>query len=164
MENKKLPVGRPTKYDPIYCEQLIEHMSQGLSIITFAAEIGVCEDTLYEWMKKHQNFSVSKKIGEALSHRWWMQVGMTGMLGKIKNFNPAIWIFTMKNRFKWKDKEEITIDGNIDSDIKLYPSMTKEEALKLLNKLKDKTGGSKDAIEKGEIEKDSIQECIKTNT
>ena len=98
--------GQPTKYKPEYCEQLLAHMRGGLSFDSFAA---LCEshiDTLYEWAKRHPEFSDAKKRGQALSLRFWEQTGLDGIRGQIQYFNASAWIFAMKNRFKWRNEPE----------------------------------------------------------
>lgn len=106
--------GRPTKYKPEYCEQLIEHMSEGYSYESFAGVIGVAKDTIYQW-EKHQEFSDSKKIAFAKCNVFWERVAMDGMHDR--NFSAPVWIFNMKNRFGWKDKKEI--DHSVDAKIKI---------------------------------------------
>ena len=100
-------LGRPSKYQPQYGDQLIEHMRQGFSFESFGAIIGSHRDTLYEWAKVHEPFSDAKKraVGEGLL--FYEKVGLAGMTGKLKGFNPAAWIFSMKNRFQWQDRVEI---------------------------------------------------------
>lgn len=95
--------GRPSKYRKEYCELLVSHMEGGLSFESFAAEVGVIPDTLYEWVKKHPEFSDAKKRGWALSQLFWEKIGIAGATGRIRGFNAASWIFNMKNRFKWRD-------------------------------------------------------------
>lgn len=100
--------GQPTKYKPEYCQKLIDHMAKGLSFESFAAECEVHFDSLYEWVKKNPEFSEAKKVGTAQSLRFWEGVGMAGVMGDLRNFNVAGWIFNMKNRFKWTDKVEVS--------------------------------------------------------
>lgn len=95
--------GRPSKYRPEYCDQLIGHMKHGLSFESFGAVIGVNRDTLYEWARVHQDFSDAKKRGTDETLLFWEKMGMAGMTGKIKGFNSTVWIFSMKNRFGWRD-------------------------------------------------------------
>lgn len=115
-ENK---LGRPSKYKPEYCEQLVEHMNSGLSFESFAAVIGVNRDTLYEWTKVHSEFSDAQKEGLDKSLLFWEKLGIDNIINtsesesfgegqgssKSRSLNSSVYIFNMKNRFKWKDKQ-----------------------------------------------------------
>ncbi len=100
--------GRPTEYREEYCDLIIEHMASGLSMESFAGTLRVSRDSLYEWRKKHPRFSDSIKIGQDLSLLFWEKLGLAGSTGRIKGFNPATYIFTMKNKHRWRDQVEIT--------------------------------------------------------
>lgn len=100
-------VGRPSKYDPNYCGKVVSLMSKGLSKDAVAGKLGISRDTLYEWCQTHEEFSDSIKTGEAKSRYYWEKIGIDGMLGKVKGFHPAVWIFIMKNRFGWRDNLNI---------------------------------------------------------
>ncbi len=109
METRK--VGRPSKYDPKFCEMLIEHMTQGLSYEAFAGFIGVSKQTLYTWEQNNPEFLDSKKIAVEKSRLWWEQQGQDGLWAiseknadgthVTKSINAAMWIFNMRNRFGW---------------------------------------------------------------
>ena len=104
-------VGAPSKYKEEYPDMLIQHMSQGFSFESFGASpVCVHKDTLYQWLKKHQNFADAKKRAELESLKFWEDLGIKGAKGVYKNFNATSWIFNMKNRFKWRDRTEHTID------------------------------------------------------
>lgn len=101
----------PTKYKDHYPEMLIEHMKQGFSFESFGASpVSVHKDTLYQWLKKHQDFADAKKRAELECLKFWEKLGIAGAAGKLPNFNAASFIFNMKNRFKWRDRTEHTID------------------------------------------------------
>lgn len=100
------PGGRPTSYDPVYCDMIIDYMSGGKSKDAFAGHIGVAKSTIYEWIKKHREFSNSVKIAEAKCQDFWEELGVVGTT-EGKNFNASTWIFNMKNRFGWRDKTEV---------------------------------------------------------
>lgn len=110
----------PSKYKPEYCERLEAHMSKGLSMESFAGTIGVCRDTLYEWMNAHKAFKEAKKRGESQSLLWWEQQGIDGLYNvttrdaeggsSTVSMNAAVWCFNMKNRFGWKDKQEVVAE------------------------------------------------------
>ncbi len=107
-------MGRPTKYKPEYCEQLIAHMQQLHSFESFAANIGTHKETLYEWCKRHPEFSEARKAGRASLLKGMENIGKGLFTGKIKG-NVAAWIFYMKNTTGWRDdpnmSDEDTIDG-----------------------------------------------------
>ena len=112
-------VGRPTKYKEEFCEMLIEHMSEGYSFDSFGGIIEVAEDTLYEWVKVHNNFSDSKNIGTQKSMVWWEKVGRKGMINEIPFFNDRIWRLNMINRFrsKWSDGTKNENNDKVKTEI-----------------------------------------------
>lgn len=99
------PVGRPTEYHSHYCDQLVDHMSQGFSYESFSAVIGTCRSTLYNWEKSHPEFLDAKKRAfDACQLRWESMCIDT--IFESKGLNTPAWIFNMKNRFGWKDKQD----------------------------------------------------------
>lgn len=125
--------GRPSKYKEEYCQMLIDHMASGLSFESFAAVIDVNDDTLSEWAKVHPKFSDAKKTAFSKSLLFWEKLGLNNIHNVSlpnkgsKSLNSTIWIFTMKNRFGWRDKKEI-IDNNPDRN-KVVFILPKEEQL-----------------------------------
>ena len=102
--------GRPSKYKPEFPDALIEHMRDGNTYETFAAKIGVCDDTLREWEKVHPEFSVAKKRGWMLSMAWWENKLKENLVtSKGNTFNVAGWIYTMKCRFPKYWREEVVV-------------------------------------------------------
>lgn len=101
---KKNPGGRPTDYRPEYCELLIKHLEQGLSIESFGAIVNVSKETIYTWFEKHPKFLDAKKKGLVKSRLWWEKCGHKGMWSG-KQFNAAVYIFNMRNRFGWHDQQ-----------------------------------------------------------
>lgn len=116
-----MPAGRPTKYKPEFCQDLIDHLKEGLSIECFGATlhaaygVHVCKDTVYEWCKVYPEFSDAKKVGESYSQMFWEHLGIKGAKGDYIGFSGSAWIFNMKNRFKWRDQKEIEHSGAIAS-------------------------------------------------
>ncbi len=111
---KKRRRGQPTKYKKEYCEVLIKHLSSGLDLQACAGEMDINQDTLFEWFKQHKEFSEAKKRGLAKAAAMYQKLGMNAMVGGIKNFQNPIWIFTMKNRFGWRDKVEMVDETDYD--------------------------------------------------
>lgn len=101
-----MPAGAPSKYDPKYCEMLIEHMGEGYSFDSFAGGIGVSIKTLYNWKDLHDKFLHAQREGQSKSLKKFEEIAMGQMSGKIQG-SAAVLIFWMKNRFNWTDKKEI---------------------------------------------------------
>jgi hypothetical protein len=110
-----MALGRPTKYDPKYCEELVEWMSKGMSFESFSGTIDTHRETLYEWAKQHKDFSDAKKLGREKSLIFYEKLGLSAQMGKIKGFIPSVHIFTMKNKHGWQDS--INVNSN-ESTIK----------------------------------------------
>ncbi len=108
--------GQPTKYKPEYCEQLIKHMSEGMSFESFGGILQVDKQTLYNWREMHSEFFDSYKKGLMISLAFWEKIGNAATLGKVPGFNATSWIFNMKNRFKWKDRIETEVGGIMDEN------------------------------------------------
>lgn len=101
-------IGRPTKYDPAFCEIAIEAMQKGFSKEAVSGHLGICKDTLYQWEKKHKDFSDALKKGLELSRQFWEKIALDHLTHSkgSKQLNSTVWLFNMKNRFGWADKIE----------------------------------------------------------
>jgi len=112
MEEKKGPGGRPTKYKPQYCQELIDHMAQGLSYDCFIpSDQYVSTATLYVWEKEYPEFLEAKGMAFHKNRMFWEKVGADQATGAIQGSATA-YVFNMKNRFNWSDRREIKIEDS----------------------------------------------------
>jgi hypothetical protein len=111
-----MPAGRPTKYDPAYCDQVVEFMGRGFSKTAFAGEIGVCFDTLTEWANTHPEFSAAVKRGQAARTKCLEATLIAGETGA----KVTAHIFALKNAApeEWKDKVSHVGGGEGDDPIR----------------------------------------------
>ena len=107
-----MPAGRPTKYKSEMCEQVVEFMAKGYSKEAVAGKLGIAKDTLYRWVDEKPEFSDAVARGEALALLWWEELGMRGVQGEIPGFVSIVYIFNLKNRRGWKDKQEVSGPGS----------------------------------------------------
>lgn len=107
-------MAKPTKYKAEYCQLLIDHLAEGKSIEAFPAVIHVNRDTIYEWFKKHREFLDAKNMGLAHARLLFDKITMNAIMGKVPGFNATAWVFTMKNRFGWRDKVELGSPDDYD--------------------------------------------------
>jgi len=114
------PEGRPSGYKPEYCELIVKHMGEGNSIISFSFLVDAHVDTIYNWCKKHDEFFSAFKRAKAAEQLWYEKTGKNAMNGEIANFNSAVYIFHMKNKFQWTDRpQEIKVTHAIEQSKKL---------------------------------------------
>jgi len=99
------------------CDEIVPFMAQGFSKMALAAHLGINEETLYAWIKRHPAFSKAIKDGSLQSALWWERRGMEGMMGEIPGFNATTWIFNMKNRHGWADKTDVNHGGQTNNPV-----------------------------------------------
>jgi hypothetical protein len=124
-----MAAGRPTDYNPDYCQIMIDYFSvphyegegkekEGAEFpqfTAFARTIGVSRSTLHLWSQTHQEFSDAYSICKELQEELLVN-------NSLKNrYNPYFAQFVLKNGHGYKDKQEVestnkNIEIKIDSD------------------------------------------------
>lgn len=100
--------GRPTKYDPAFCQQVLEMGKEGASKVEMAGRLDIAYSNFDRWCSEHDEFQEAVKQAVRFSQAWWEQKGREATFGGVPGFNATSYIFNMKNRFKddWRDKVE----------------------------------------------------------
>ena len=57
--------GRPSDYDPAFCDQLVKFAETGLGVSAFAGKIGVARSTVHLWAKRYPEFREAMAIAAA---------------------------------------------------------------------------------------------------
>ncbi|WP_209018766.1 hypothetical protein [Endobacterium cereale] len=106
-----MAAGRPTKYDPSYCDAVVEHMKEGASLTSFAAEIGVARSTINEWIDQNYEFSEAVKRGKARCASWWEALGRKNAVNG--GGNATLVIFGLKNMAgeDWRERTSMELSG-----------------------------------------------------
>lgn len=103
--------GRKTKYKPELCKQIVDYMSKGYSYEAFSGFVGILPDALNSYAEKYIEFANAKKEAFLKCQNYWESLGIDNIISENnRSLNAAVWCFNMKNRFKWRDKHEITGD------------------------------------------------------
>jgi DNA-binding XRE family transcriptional regulator len=110
-------MGRPSKYRPEMCTTVVDLMREGASIAEVCAELGIHKDTFYKWEKDPEKpeFTDSVKTGRVLSEAWWTRAGRENLYES--KFNHGLWYMNMKNRFGWRDKQEVEHSGKVEGKL-----------------------------------------------
>ena len=106
-------------------------MAKGLSFYSFGAVVNASAPTLNAWKKRHEDFGEAAFIGEEHCRMLWEKIGIAQAIGDKKRGkgSAATWIFNMKNRFKWADRNEVELGENAKNILTLNYTMkeTKKE-------------------------------------
>lgn len=105
----KRPVGRPrtTINDlPVNWRDLVIDCGQeGGSAVEMRCLLGIAQSAWETLLKDSEDFRVTVKNAQDLCQVWWERQGRHMTTGA--DGNATVWIFNMKNRFGWRDKQEI---------------------------------------------------------
>lgn len=93
--------GRPTDYDPAYCERVIKLGAEGKSKGQIARSLETSRVTLDAWAKRHPEFLYALTRAKELELALWEDKGQG-------SFNATAFIFQMKNRFRndYRDRHD----------------------------------------------------------
>ncbi len=114
-----MSAGRPSKYDPIYCEQLVAHMATGASVGSFCAEIDIARSTINVWAAEHPEFSEALSRGKAKAQAWWETNARALVTEGGSSAQSTMIIFGLKNMSgtDWRDKQEVEHSGDFKIEI-----------------------------------------------
>jgi hypothetical protein len=108
------PLGRPSKYDPAFCDQVVELGRLGKSFQQMAAILNTTYTSMQRWCEEHEDFRVALSQAQEYSQAWWEDMCQTHMIeeqGSAK-LNASLWSRSMAARFpktyRESTKQEIT--------------------------------------------------------
>jgi hypothetical protein len=107
-----MPAGRPTGYDPSYCDRVIELGRSGMSVVEMAADIGVSRNTLEtNWPKAHPQFMEALEEARDLAQAWWERQGRENLT--TGGFQSALYSRSMAARFPrdWREVKGTELTG-----------------------------------------------------
>lgn len=109
MTEEKRPVGRPSKYDPTLCDQVIELGRVGKSIEQIGATLGVGTRTLFTWRDENEEFRHALDLAKELELAWWEDQAQAYMLEHkdAAKLNTGLWSRSMAARFPKKYRESV---------------------------------------------------------
>jgi hypothetical protein len=136
-----MPAGRPSDYDPSYCERIVEHMADGASVASFAAEIDISRATINVWMEKHPEFKEAVMRAKAKAASWWEQRARTICAEGGTSAQATLAIFGMKNMGgdDWRDVKSTELTGKdggpVETATRVDVSGLDDETLRKLSSL-----------------------------
>lgn len=120
-----MPAGRPSTYEPEYCERAIELGKQGKSPVQIAVALNVSRSTMLSWADQHLEFSAALTRAKECEQDWWETAGQDGI--KADKFNSAVWAKSMSARFRDDYTERRELAGVPDRPIETKDVTTKRD-------------------------------------
>lgn len=102
-------VGRPTNYDQVYCQQVVDLGRQGKSYEQIASILNIGLRTLFTWRNTHEEFQHALKDAKDFEMAFWEDLAQTYLIEE-KNaprLNAGLWSRSMAARFPAKYSERI---------------------------------------------------------
>lgn len=110
-----MPAGRPSTYDPAYCERVIELGKQGKSPTQIAVALGVPRTTMLSWGDQHEEFSTALTRAKEHEQDWWENAGQEALFAD--KFNSAVWSKSMSARFRHDYTDKLVHAGDADNPV-----------------------------------------------
>ena len=101
-------------------EKVVEIGAAGGSDVEIRDYLNISEDLWDRFRLEEEEFSGTIKIARRKCQVWWERLGREAcfMGGKDNPFNATVWIFNMKNRFKWSDRSEVNSTVSLSDELK----------------------------------------------
>jgi hypothetical protein len=113
----KRPVGRPSEYDPAFCERVVRLGKEGRSRAEIASALDCSRTTLAAWEREHPEFMNALHRAKDEELAWWEAKARTG-IDKGSAFNSALWAKSVSGRFPNEPyRERVQVTGKDDGPI-----------------------------------------------
>ena len=112
------PVGRPSNYEPIYCNQVIELGKQGKSYEQIASILNIGLRTLFTWRDTHLEFQHALRDAKDFEMAFWEDLAQTYLVEEkgAPRLNAGLWSRSMAARFPNKYSERIKKEYSTNYD------------------------------------------------
>jgi transposase len=112
---EKRPVGRPSLYDPKYCEEVVTLGRIGKSVEQIASILNVSLRTMYIWRDAHEEFLHALDDAKTYEQAWWEEQAAAYMVENKESdrLNATLWSRSMAARFpkKYRESTKTEITG-----------------------------------------------------
>lgn len=125
----KRPVGRPTKYKPEYCEQIIQLGKEGKSIAQMASFFDVDKASIFRWAEEYDDFRTALARARVHSQNWWEDKAQQNLASR--DFNAQLWLKSVASRFRddYTERTQTEITGKDGGAVKVETKTIDSRAL-----------------------------------
>jgi hypothetical protein len=116
-------------YKPNYCEELVELMGSGMTLIQVAAHFKASSRTFYNWAAQFPEFGEAMEQGFALREAYLDRLAYNHLE---EDFDTKLFIYMKKAEFKRYDTQQANINFNVNQ-----PAEGEKEVKELIDKYID---------------------------
>ena len=98
-----MPAGRPSDYNPAFCEDVIALAAEGMSQAEIAFEFGIARSTLHEWGEKHPEFSAALSRAKTAEQMWWEKKARNSL--EADRFQQVVWAKSMQDEMTYLQRQ-----------------------------------------------------------
>jgi hypothetical protein len=117
------PVGRPTKYDPAFCDKARELGAMGYSKEMISAELNVGWTTLNLWADNHPDFMTALEEAKTLEMVFFEKLALMHLVERPQGdrLNTGLWSRSMAARFpkKYRENSKMEVVGKDDGPVQI---------------------------------------------
>lgn len=103
-------VGRPSNYDPKYCDMVVDMGRQGLSKAQMCSRFDISRQTIDNWAAAHPEFLEALTRAMAHAQCWWEDKAMANL--DSRDFNAPVWKKSVEARFREDYTETRKVEGS----------------------------------------------------
>jgi len=106
-----------SKYDPKYCDTVIELGLQGSSQKMMCSTIGINKNTLGNWQKAHPEFADAMDLALVHAQAYWERLMLVN--AENKNFNTRMVEIAVRGQFQdtYRETRDTKVDVKVDAVI-----------------------------------------------
>ena len=116
-------LGRPTKYDPAYCDQIVALGEEGLSRWQICSRLGIGLHNMIAWEGAHEDFRQALEQSRLDALAYWEDLAHDHIReapGGVR-LNTGLWSRSMAARFpdQYRENSKLEVTGKNDGPIQV---------------------------------------------
>jgi len=116
-------LGRPTKYDPAYCDQIVALGEEGLSRWQICSRLGIGLHNMIAWEGAHEDFRQALEQSRLDALAYWEDLAHDHIKeapGGIR-LNTGLWSRSMAARFpeQYRENSKLEVTGKNDGPVQV---------------------------------------------
>jgi transposase-like protein len=125
MTENTRPVGRPSLYNPAFCDEVVKLGAMGKSVEQISSVLGVSLRTMYQWRDNYPEFLHALDDAKVAEQTWWEDQAQTYMLEHKDGakLNASLWSRSMAARFPKKYRESVKQEITGENGAPLIPQI-----------------------------------------